>query len=782
MLSSFFLSLVLASPGHLYAQNKDLIGATFRDFSGGMVDSVDASALQPNQSPNLQNVLVDDPVGSLKPRKGYAQCGATPSGSQATALYEYTKSDGSRKLIVSDNTSVWETGDCVSYSTITTGLTSTSRPSMSIVRDKLWVVNGSTYPFTWNGTTKVSLDGTGTSPNPGPPQCRYIEFWRERVWCARTNTNPSSVAFSALTDSAGGDLNPSTGTAAWPATNVFYIDQEGGSAITGLKAFKDRLYVFKNNGIWEIEFTSDFDNGVKKTFSSVGARFNTAIVELDGVLYFAGQDGIYAFDGSRSVRISDSISNTYKSVNQLLSNELFNLWTENADFSAGTLSSTTVSNGEVTLSLQPTLIDNGNFETGTFSSWSTYATGSGSFTITNSPSLSNSYSARVYSTCTATDPGTQELNIYNTAGTTVATISSWSRLYSTTTVDTSGYEGSVIQLHFRGAKDSANTADIWSTTFTARSQFTFTSIGWTCSSDGKVGWQNIDYFLGNEYVSSGTITSSAFNAVTVSTWSTFDATSANNGGSISYQYRTATSEGGLAAQSWNDITPGSIINSSVDRTWIQWKAVLTPNAAQTQTPQLQEVSVSYFQGGDASKAIFMAAQDNRLWVAVSTGSSSHNNMVLVKSKNATAWTRYDIPLGPMTHFNDAFYGASSTSSLVYHLENGTNDNGTAIEWYWQSRDEMFGLPNNKKALLELTLDFRNDDACNLNVGYSGTGGVQFCVAEPVTANLEGYGSKRLFVNGGNYLAYRFQICNSTKDETATITGITGWARPYKIRE
>ena len=71
----------------------------------------------------------------------------------------------------------------------------------------------------------------------------------------------------------------------------------------------------------------------------------------------------------------------------------------------------------------------------------------------------------------------------------------------------------------------------------------------------------------------------------------------------------------------------------------------------------------------------------------------------------------------------------------------------------------------------------------MHVGYSRDSGGEFCGATPFSAASpgNGFGSKRLFVNGGNSFSYRFSICNDTLDETATITGITGWARPMLIR-
>jgi len=331
------LSNVLFLCANISFAQKDLVPKDFRDFSGGLNTNTDALFLQDNESPNTQNVVIDEPLGSLLPRNGILLCGNLPSGNAPKTLFEYFQGSGNRALIVSDNETYYETRNCKAFTQIITGLSDTALGTYAIVRDKLWVANGSTHVFTWNGTTSNLLDGRANTPNPAPPNCSYLEFWRERVWCARTKSNPSQIAFSALVDSSGVDIDPSTGTLAWPVVNAINIDQDGGSPIYGIRSYRDNLYVFKNNGIWRVLFRSEFDLEVIKTMSSVGSRFQQSITEIDGLLYFVGPDGMYVFDGDQSVRISDRIVGTFESFKQPLSNESFNLWTNEDDFNAGTL-------------------------------------------------------------------------------------------------------------------------------------------------------------------------------------------------------------------------------------------------------------------------------------------------------------------------------------------------------------------------------------------------------------------------------------------------------------
>ena len=243
LLKALLFLVLVALQGDSKAQEAVLINGEnaevhYGDFSQGLYDTISPSKLPPNASPDLVNVIVDEPVGSIRPRNGFTQCGTTPSGNVARSLYEYERSDGSRRLIVSDNANVYETSDCTTWTTIATGLSSVQRTYFSTVRDKLWFVNRSTWAQTWDGTTRIPLDGRANTPVPTVPQCNYPEYWQSRVWCARTEAHPAGVFFSALTETtAGNDLDPSTGTLSWPAANLIQVNRQSGGPLYGINVY-----------------------------------------------------------------------------------------------------------------------------------------------------------------------------------------------------------------------------------------------------------------------------------------------------------------------------------------------------------------------------------------------------------------------------------------------------------------------------------------------------------------------------------------------------------------
>lgn len=790
-----FLKSLLLVAGLAYGQQpqpQPLIGAPYRDFSGGYNDTVAPSNLQPNQSPGLLNVKIDDPPGSLKPREGYLSCGITPSGLKPTSLYEYNSnsSGGIPRFIVTDSSTVWQTQDCVSFTTVTERLNGGVLPSFATVRDKLWIVDRTTHVITWNGTVEKQLDGTVSTPNPAPPRANYIEFWNERVWMARTNTNPSGVFFSDLTDTLGNDMDPSTGTVAWPADNVIQVAQENGSPIYAIKVYRNALFVFKDNGIWRIDFNGPFDITVSKTLSSAGTRYQSSIVEMDNLLYFFGKDGFYAFDGDRAVRVSDDFRNKFSAISQNSSESASNIWDSKADFDLGTSSRTDTGSqsGLVLISTQAGYVSGGTFETASVSPWvcipdPTYSNGEigacGPFASPSYQVLEGSQSGRAMANGTLND---STISIFNVSGTTLTTVSGCGNLLTGNTYyfDSAAYSGTSVYMHFYVNNSSTEKTHLYSPSFTAVGRITYQCVN--VSGGGVSGYQSIDNVQTYAYYSSGTHTSEIFNTVDISSWSTFEADATNNGGSIVYEIKVGSNTGAIAQRSWVTITPGSLIAGTSDQVYVQWRFTLNSTTDYLNSPSVDSIIINYLQGDGSSQSIYSYARNGNLYVSASTGTDGFNNIVFVKSKMPlNSWTLYDWHVGPMVTFNDRFYAGSSVDSKIHRMNYGTNDNGSAIPWYWESREETYNLPNIRKYLMEINLDFRKGTESALTAGYSRDGGSTY-TTKSLSAVGSGRGTGRLFMAGSNSTDYRFKVSGSTLDGTVTVLGLTGWARPAILRE
>lgn len=95
----------------------------------------------------------------------------------------------------------------------------------------------------------------------------------------------------------------------WAASNYIDLDTEDGDAITAMWVFKDLLVVFKRYKTFIVKYVggvSQFD--WERVDNSIGCVGPNAVYETDGILYFMGSGGFYAFDGTHiPYCISDNI-------------------------------------------------------------------------------------------------------------------------------------------------------------------------------------------------------------------------------------------------------------------------------------------------------------------------------------------------------------------------------------------------------------------------------------------------------------------------------------------
>ena len=275
------------------------------DKWGSLNTAASPGRLPEGQSPNNQNVWMDEKPGSIVTANGYQKLGENPSGNPTTFLINYFKtSDGSQTLVLSDGVTVWKTTNYVDFTEIKTGLSSFFQLRGMVIRDKLWLTNGSDPVMTYDGATLTVLDGTGGTPDV--PAGKYISYHDERVWIYGISGEPSSLRFSDLTDTSGTEITPDD-AGAWPADNELKISEGDADIGTGLFVYRGYLYASKSFSIWRIVGYDEYTYTKVKTRSSTGTRFAESIREVDNLVHFIGVDGLYTFNGEESQRISDII-------------------------------------------------------------------------------------------------------------------------------------------------------------------------------------------------------------------------------------------------------------------------------------------------------------------------------------------------------------------------------------------------------------------------------------------------------------------------------------------
>lgn len=120
--------------------------------------------LKQGQTPDMKNVWTDEKPGSIITAPGYIKVGEIPSGNPVTFCINYFKtSSGTQTFVVSDNATVWTTVDFQNFTAIITGLSASFQLRGTVIRDKLWLTNGSDAVRTFDGNTVVVLSGSVAS-------------------------------------------------------------------------------------------------------------------------------------------------------------------------------------------------------------------------------------------------------------------------------------------------------------------------------------------------------------------------------------------------------------------------------------------------------------------------------------------------------------------------------------------------------------------------------------------------------------------------------------------
>ena len=741
--------------------------ASFLDFSGGLNDYQAPMYIAKNESPDLLNVVVDQPLGVLKQRNGYESCGVTPSGNPATALYEFTQNDGSRSRIVSDNANVWATTDCSAYTTIVNSLSSLSRPRFATINNRLWIVNGVNFPYVWDGSTGYFLDGTNSHPTA--PKGKFIAYWKSRVFLSNTPTEPSGVYFSQLSDDDGNVLDPAVSTGAWSnALNLLFINRGDGSPIYGTHLYRDNLYVFKETGVNRIIFESDYSIQIGKNVTSIGCKFDEAIVEGDdGLLRYPGKDGLYAFNGVVASLISTKWTNLYESIQQPSRSELFYSWNSGTKFSAGTLSQTKVVGDNVYVDVSTnsayflddlTSLSAWTQMTG-YKAWVLDGTGNGARLnaagtglmyranhVTNNGPYGEWKITTLLPTCDTScneefqmqlvAPSTVSLNVNGLSirGDIIYGVNGNVPLYSllkhvngsTTTLATWTYDigGQGVNWTIK-AKKVGTSMEIVVTGNQGGAETTVANVTdtspITVNANYFLAWAYSGYkyvYINDVYVPQlyglGTITSDIHDIGTVATqWNTlgYDCTSVG-AASCSVAYRVGTSAADTLTKSWTTILSGGLINATTDQHYLQWTSTINASSDLSESAYLSNVSIGWVIGSNITSPMVGIRYKGRYWMAFNTDSNyDYNNYTVMESKPPlTTYTKFDLPITAFAIWDNNLYGAIGGTSKIVRLDYGYTDDGVAIHSYWTSRDEMCDSPYAYKSINYMVADYSNSPA------------------------------------------------------------------------
>lgn len=763
------------------------VASELYDQWGTLNTAADPTKLDKSHTPRAQNVWPDKKPGSIVTVEGYTKIGDLPSGNPARFLYTFTKSDGSSIVLASDNGTVYKTSDFINFTSIITGLSSSYQLRAATIRDKAWLTNGQDAVRTYDGSTVVVLDGNGGTPNV--PKGKFIAIWHERVWLGDVTSARSSARFSALVDSSGNDIAPDHASA-WPASNAITFGTDDGDVLCGLKPYLGVLHVFKANSIYRVDGTDEFTYQPFKTTATTGCRIQESIQERNDLLEFIGKDGVYEFDGNTTTKVSEAIESidlnqfSFSNIQQGTNQSLTRAWTTEGDFTAGTLTGITATRQTGSL-----LVDNYTYAadllpasdtpawtkaTGRTTSESVSGgilslscttgsqAGQGSayivYTRTES-GLSNSNGTRVRGRAkiTSTNGSDSEyfgltifdgtvkfqLRVYHGVIKLMAPTStpgSPAASYTMNTVaDYHIYDlmivGSTVTVYVDGSLViTYGGSGAWSAPPNPYVEFGCTASGLSITASCLVDYVSVCFNVNG----TASVLSDVYHiADTIASWGAFIANYTLNGGAIAFSIRSGTSEANCEAAEWTAISSGATIAFNTANVYVQWRAVFTISG--TNSPELDDVTIAWNTGSGSvvtTQPVASIVFNDRYWLAGALTGSSSNDVVIVRGKRlyGTPWVKLNgFNIVAFCIYNRQLYAASSTNDDLLRLDTGNSLNGSALDSYWETRDDVGGadeifykrypiviVSGTRQGNYTLTVDISTDGGNTFPSGYQKT--------------------------------------------------------------
>ena len=161
-----------------------------------------------------------------------------------------------------------------------TGLTDSKKARFTSFLDSVWMVNNTEATAIWTGASGDSFVTTGSASSA--PLGKFIDNFKNRVFIANNDTNPSRLFFSSL---------PTAGAVTWTtATDFIDISPGDGEDITGIKRFNKVLWVFKENFMYPLYSINETEPDPR---IFVGTYSQESVVVAKDGMYWHHPSGIY---------------------------------------------------------------------------------------------------------------------------------------------------------------------------------------------------------------------------------------------------------------------------------------------------------------------------------------------------------------------------------------------------------------------------------------------------------------------------------------------------------
>jgi hypothetical protein len=192
----------------------------------------------------------------------------------------------------------------------------------------------------------------------------------------------------------------------------------------------------------------------------------------------------------------------------------------------------------------------------------------------------------------------------------------------------------------------------------------------------------LNWTLVSNLVSSGIDT-----GATPAGWDIFQAQFAQNGGTVAFFMRSATTLGGLTAETFVAVTNGQFPAIPVQQ-FVQWKVIITSTS--DAVPTVDSVTVNWFISQVSSIRVASIFYNRSYYLAAAEFNQTANNLLIVFDGEGK-WRIYrGINVNTLSlFFNDPYYGSATEGRIIRFLS-GLTDQGAAIEMIVETKAIDFG--------------------------------------------------------------------------------------------
>lgn len=271
----------------------------------------------------------------------------------------------------------------------------------------------------------------------------------------------------------------------------------------------------------------------------------------------------------------------------------------------------------------------------------------------------------------------------------------------------------------------------------------------------------------------GTFDSQVNNSPNITSWDAFVAdVVTSSGGTHTFYIRTSTGVFYTTATvpAWVPVTNGGVTTATVNAYFQIRDLIQTGSYAFN--PLLNSFVQNWFEGSASDKSYATYFDDKILFSApIGTGTTTNNKELIYDMLNNT-WLLWDLPANGFFVKANKLYFGSATSGYVFKYGDIDNDNGSAINSYWKSKDYFGTDPFTGQELANISLVGKEVNNSTVTVSYTINGSSTASFYFPLTSSKSFVGLNKNMPAGLNAnSSFNIQVGNNAVDQPWEIFGI-----------